>query len=269
MASAHRVLLSLLFITLFSFAVPPVSSQHEHPLDPLTRAEFSLIRDAVKRSYGASSENVTFQYVGLDEPDKPLVYSWLSKQASKEPPRRRASVVVRFHGQTHELVVDLSGHRPSVVSKEVYHGHGFPLLTAEEQTAAIELPRTHDQFIRSIKNRGLDMSSVVCSTFSVGWYGETRSRRVVKVLAFYTNGTVNFYMRPIEGIVIVVDLDLMKIVKYNDRFATTVPTAEGTDYRLEKQNPPFGPHLKGAAVVQPHGPGFEIKGHTVRYSLKC
>ncbi|KAL3727301.1 hypothetical protein ACJRO7_032095 [Eucalyptus globulus] len=266
MASPHRVLLSLLSITLFSFSISPVSSQHEHPLDPLTPVEFSLIRDAVKRSYGASGENVTFQYVGLDEPDKSLVHSWMSSQASKKPPPRRASVVVRLHGQTHELVVDLSSHQPSIVSKEVYHGHGFPMLTMEEQTAAIELPRTHDEFIQSIKNRGLDMSSVVCSTFSVGWYGELRSRRVVKVLAFYTNGTVNFYMRPIEGIVVVVDLELMKIVKYHDRFATTVPTAEDTEYRLEKQNPPFGPHLKGAAIVQPHGLGFDIKGHTISWA---
>ncbi|KAK3417574.1 hypothetical protein EUGRSUZ_H03521 [Eucalyptus grandis] len=266
MASPHKVLLSLLSITLFSFSVSPVSSQHEHPLDPLSPVEFSLIRDAVKRSYGASGENVTFQYVGLDEPDKSLVHSWMSSQASKKPPPRRASVVVRLHGQTHELVVDLSSHQPSIVSKEVYHGHGFPMLTIEEQTDAIELPRTHDEFIQSIKNRGLDMSSVVCSTFAVGWYGELRSRRVVKVLAFYTNGTVNFYMRPIEGIVVVVDLDLMKIVKYHDRFATTVPTAEDTEYRLEKQNPPFGPHLRGAAIVQPHGLGFDIKGHTISWA---
>ncbi|XP_030548163.2 primary amine oxidase-like isoform X1 [Rhodamnia argentea] len=266
MASTYRVLLFLLSIPLLSSFISPASSQHEHPLDPLTPAEFSLVRRAVMRSYGASSGNVTFQYVGLDEPDKPLVYSWVSNQADKIPPRRRASVVVRFHEETHELVVDLSSRQPSVVSKEVYHGHGFPLLTLEEQTAASDLPRTHDQFIRSIEKRGLDMSNVVCSDSSVGWYGEQRSRRVLKILAYYTNGTANFYMRPIEGIDIVVDLDLMKIVKYHDRFTTTVPMAEHTEYRLEKQHPPFGPPLKGAAVVQPHGPGFEIKGHIISWA---
>ncbi|KAK3417580.1 hypothetical protein EUGRSUZ_H03527 [Eucalyptus grandis] len=215
-------------------------------------------------SYGASSENVTFHYVGLDEPDKPLIYSWMLNQTDKIPPPRRASVVLRFHEQTHELIVDLSSSRTSIVSKEVYHGNGFPMLTLEEQTAASDLPRTHDQFIRSIEKRGLNMSDVVCACYTVGWYGEPRSRRAMKVLAYYTNGTVNFYMRPIEGIVMVVDLELMKIVKYHDRFTTTVPTAEDTEYRLEKQNPPFGPHLEGAAIVQPHGPGFEIKGHTIR-----
>ncbi|KAF8042270.1 hypothetical protein BT93_A0787 [Corymbia citriodora subsp. variegata] len=265
MASTHRVLVSLLSITLFSFILS-ASSRHQHPLDPLTPAEFSLIQHAVMGSYGASSTNVTFHYVGLDEPDKPLVYSWMSNRADKQPPHRRASVVVRFREQTHELIVDLSSRPPSIVSKEVYHGHGFPILTLEEQMAAGDLPRTHDEFIRSIEKRGLNMSDVVCSTYSVGWYGELRSRRVVKVLAYYTNGTVNFYMRPIEGILMVVDLELMKIVKYHDRFTTSMPTAEDTEYRLEKQNPPFGPHLKGAAIVQPHGPGFEIKGHTISWA---
>ncbi|XP_039155989.1 primary amine oxidase [Eucalyptus grandis] len=231
MASTCRVSVSLLSITLFSFLISPASSQHEHPLDPLTPEEFSLIRHAVMRSYGASSENVTFHYVGLDEPDKPLIYSWMLNQTDKIPPPRRASVVLRFHEQTHELIVDLSSHRPSIVSKENYN-----------------------------------MSDVVCACYTVGWYGEPRSRRVMKVLAYYTNGMVNFYMRPIEGIVMVVDLELMKIVKYHDRFATTVPTAEDTEYRLEKQNPPFGPHLKGTAIVQPDGPGFEIKGHTISWA---
>ncbi|KAL3727302.1 hypothetical protein ACJRO7_032096 [Eucalyptus globulus] len=266
MASTCSASLSLLSITLFSFLISPASSLHEHPLDPLTPEEFSLIRHAVMRSHGASSENVTFHYVGLDEPDKPLIYSWMLNQTDKMSPPRRASVVLRFHEQTHELIVDLSSHRPSIVSKEVYHGNGFPMLTLEEQTAASDLPRTHDQFIRSIEKRGLNMSDVVCACYTVGWYGEPRSRRAMKVLAYYTNGTVNFYMRPIEGIVMVVDLELMKIVKYHDRFATTVPTAEDTEYRLEKQYPPFGPHLKGAAIVQPHGPGFEIKGHTISWA---
>lgn len=119
MASAGRVLLFLLSIPLSPSFVTPASSQHEHPLDTLTPAEFSLIQRAVTRSYGASSENVTFQYVGLDEPDKPLIYSWMSNQADKKPPRRRAAVILRFHGQTHELTVDLSNHRPSIVSKKV------------------------------------------------------------------------------------------------------------------------------------------------------
>ena len=128
-----------------------------------------------------------------------------------------------------------------IVSDKVYHGHGYPLLTLDEQFAAVKLPQTYEPFIESIKKRGLNLSEVVCLTFTIGWFGE------LKLLCFYIDGMVNLYTRPVEGITLVVDLDEMKIVEYNDRLIVTMPKAEGTKYRESKQKPPFGPRLNGAA----------------------
>jgi primary-amine oxidase len=126
------------------------------------------------------------------------------------------------------------------------------------------LPQTYEPFIESIKKRGLNLSDVVCSTYSIGWFGEVKSKRVLKLLCFYIEGTVNLYLRPLEGITLVVDLDEMKIVEYFDRFIVPVPKAERTEYRASKQKPPFGPHLNGAAIMQPDRPRFKIDGHIVR-----
>lgn len=153
----------------------------------------------------------------------------------------------------------------SVVSDKVYGGHGFPLLTLDEQTVASELPLSYKPFLDSVKKRGLNLSEVVCTTFSVGWFGEEHKKRVIKILCYYTEGTPNLYMRPLEGISLVVDLDELKISEYYDRDRIPVPKAQGTEYRLSKQKPPFGPKLKGFAIVQPEGPGFKIDGHTIRY----
>ncbi|XP_062177589.1 amine oxidase [copper-containing] alpha 3, peroxisomal-like isoform X3 [Alnus glutinosa] len=130
----------------------------------------------------------------------------------------------------------------------------------------MELAQTYEPFIKSINKRSLNLSYVVCSTYSIGWFGEVKSKRVLKLLCFYTDGTVNLYLRPLEGITLVVDLDEMKIVEYYDRFIVPVPKAEGTDYRASKQMPPFGLRLHGAAFVQPDGPGFKIDGHTVSWA---
>ena len=111
------------------------------------------------------------------------------------------------------------------------------------------------------------MSDVVCSTFTVGWYGETKSSRALRVECYMMGETVNIYVRPISGIVIVVDLDKMEIIKYQDRSVETVPKAEKTEYRAQHQKPPFGPKLHGIAMYQPEGPGFKIQGHSVRYTL--
>ncbi|KAF2284185.1 hypothetical protein GH714_019840 [Hevea brasiliensis] len=68
----------------------------------------------------------------------------------------------------------------------------------------------------------------------------------------------------LEGIKIIVDLEEMKIVDYNDRVKVPVPKSEGTDYRLSKQKPPYDPRINRAAIMQPDGPGFQIDGHTTR-----
>ena len=261
-------LLQQLGLYLFFFvSLSLVSSDSDHhPLDSLTPSEFQQVQAIVKGSNPGSSHNITFQYVGLDEPEKPTLLSWLSNpDSSTPPPPRRAFVITRLHGQTHEIIVDLSSQ--SVISDKVYTGHGYPLLTIEEQFVASELPLTYPPFLASIKRRKLKLSDVVCSTFSVGWFGEEKSRRLLKILCFYTDGTVNLYMRPIEGVSIVVDLDEMKIIEYHDRSTVPVPVpeAEGTEYRLSKQKPPFGPHLHGVSAMQPDGPGFKINGHNIRY----
>ncbi|KAG6664495.1 primary amine oxidase-like [Carya illinoinensis] len=264
MSSALKIM--LLILVLLSLHTLSLASSHQHhPLDPLTRSEFTLVRTIVQKSYPRSIHNLTFQYVGLDEPDKPRVLAWLSNPASKPPPRR-AFVITRLSKKSHEIVVDLSTRL--IVSDVVYDGYGYPLLTSDEQIAAITLPQTYEPFIESVKKRGLNLSDVVCSTFTVGWFGEVKiSARVLKLLCFYTDhGTVNLYVRPVEGITLVVDLDEMKIVEYYDRFRVPVPKAEGTEYRASKMKPPFGPHLNGAAFLQPDGPGFNIDGHTVSWA---
>jgi primary-amine oxidase len=265
-AMASTILKVVLLLLFSSFTISPISCYKgaQHPLDPLSPKELTLVQTIVKKSYNPSSNNtISFHYVGLDEPEKPTVLSSLSKPSTKTLPRR-ALVFTRVNEQTHEIIVDLS--KRIIVYDEVYKGLGYPLLTAEEQIAAIQLPLTYGPFIESAKKRDLNVSYVVCSTFTVGWFGGVeRTKRVVKVQCFYNKGTVNLYLRPIEGIGIVVDLDKMKIVEYSDTFKIAVPKAEGTDYRFSKQNPPFGPRINGAAIMQTNGPGFEIDGHTIRF----
>ncbi|KAF5943046.1 hypothetical protein HYC85_020688, partial [Camellia sinensis] len=213
------------------------SHPHPHPLDSLTPQEVRRAKQA---------------YPSL----------WLSTAATTTPPPRRAFVITRLNKHTHEITVDLSTQ--SIVSDHIYAGHGYPLFTLEEQTAAIDLPMTYPPFLESVKKRGLDIFDVVCSTFSVGWFGEEgESPRVLKILCFYVDGTVNLYVRPMKGVTLVVDLDEIKIIEYTDRFTVPVAKARGTEYRAAKQKPPFGPPLKGVATVQPDGSGIEIDGHTI------
>ncbi|KAG1368767.1 Amine oxidase [Cocos nucifera] len=240
------------------------SSACYHPLDPLTPSEISTIRSIIKSSHLASSKSLAFHYVGLDEPDKPDVLAWQSGRRAALP--RRAFVIARADGQTNELYIDISNNK-SITSDKIYDGFGYPRVNVEEQTAASALPLNYRPFVASVRKRGLELKEVVCGASTVGWYGEERQgRRLVNLLCFVTGDTVNLFMRPLEGLTILVDLDAMEIVEYKDRRVVPVPKAAGTDYRASKQEPPFGPQTKPGVVVQPEGKGVTIDGHIVSWS---
>ncbi|KAL5541587.1 hypothetical protein UlMin_009297 [Ulmus minor] len=242
------------------------SSQQNHPLDPLTESELTLIQTLLQKSYPTSS--LSFHYVGLDEPDKPTVLKWQSKSKTtinnlKSPLPRRALVHARYNKQTLEITIDLSSR--TIISTQVHFGNGYPMFSFDEQTLASDLPFSYKPFKDSIGKRGLNISQVVCSTLSVGWFGEEEREREIKVQCFYTNGTTNLYLRPVEGITMVVNLDTNKIVDYVDRIRVPVPKAEGTDFRWSEQRKPFGPRLSSVAMVSPDGPGFKMDGNKISW----
>lgn len=111
----------------------------------------------------------------------------------------------------------------SIVSDKLYDGFGYPLLSTEEQEAAADLALKHEPFLASVKRRGLNIYEVVCSTQTIGRFGDVKTERELKVICFYLNGTVNKYLRPIGGITIAIDIDQMKISKYVDRAVPRCP----------------------------------------------
>lgn len=249
------------FLILLTFFLCFIPTHQHHPLDPLTQSEVDRVRTLVT----TSKPNSSFHYVGLDEPDKPTVLSWLAGCPNPSPPPRRAFVITRVDRTTHEIIIDLSKY--TVVSDRVYEGHGFPMLNSEEQLAAHDLVMKYPPFVAAVAKRGLRDEKVACQSLTVGWYGRRTGgdKRVIRVMCYSFEGTSNLFMRPIEGVTTTVDLDPMKILGFRDRLVVPVPKAEGTDFRESKQKPPFGPQLKGIEMVQSDGPNFAIDRHSIRY----
>ncbi|KAF3596991.1 hypothetical protein DY000_02022944 [Brassica cretica] len=251
---------SIFVISFSSFIRPP------HPFDPLTESEFKLIRNVIKKKYPVGpTHRFTFQYVGLNEPDKSGVLSWhLSLHHNVTPPPRQAFVIARENRKTREIVVDFSSR--AIVSDIIRVGHGNPMLTIDEQEVATELVLKFKPFRQSIRRRGLKVSEVVVTSSTMGWFGEKDNDRLIKTIPFYLNGSVNTYLRPIEGMTIIVNLEKMKVTTFKDRFMGPLPKANGTEYRFSKLKTPFGPTLKNSIFLQPNGSGFKIDGHVVRWA---
>ncbi|PIN17120.1 Primary-amine oxidase [Handroanthus impetiginosus] len=226
----------IFFFLIFHFFL--LATHGFHLLDPLTPIELNQIQTIVKNSH----QDVNFHYVGLDDPNKSNVLSWLSQnQPNNFPDHRVAFVIVRINCQSHEIMVDLSTN--SILSDKVYEGNGYLMLNNEEQKAANDLLLKYAPFMALIAKRGLNLSEVVFDTLTIGWYGEKNTKRVVAVICYHSDGTINFYMRPIEGVMATIDLDEMKIIGYRDPLVVPIPKADGTDYRESRQDPPLDTHI--------------------------
>lgn len=250
-------------LTLFSFqAIISVTTlDFQHPLDPLTKEEFLAVQTILRNKYPLSNNKLFFHYIGLDDPEKDLVLKY-ETYPSLVTISRKIFVVAIINSQTHEIVINLELR--SIVTDNVYNGYGFPIISNDELKVPSELPLKYPPFIASVNKRGLNLSEIVCLSFTMGWFGKEKNSRTVSVNCFMKESTVNIYMRPISGITIVVDLDLKKIVEYQDRDIEAVPTAENTEYQVSKQSPPFGPKQHSLTCHQPQGPGFQINGHSIR-----
>ncbi|XP_061340197.1 primary amine oxidase-like [Gastrolobium bilobum] len=262
-------LLTLFFSLLFIFhtqatsiSVGPLKLTY-HPFDPLSKQEITLVQTIVLKKYPTSTHRVNFHYVGLDDPEKSTVLKWVSS-SSRVQTSRNAFVIVMVNSEIHEILINLRSS--NIVSDKVRRGNGFPTLTVDEQGEASLLPLKYGPFIESVKKRGLNLSEVVCSDFTVGWYGEVKSRRALRIECFMKEDTANIYVRPINGITMLADIHDMKIIQYHDKSMEPVPKSENTEYRASHMKPPFGPKLHSFASHQPEGPGFTIKGHTVSWA---
>lgn len=144
-------------------------------------------------------------------------------------------------------------------------------MTLEEMTSAAWAPLSNPDFNRTIIARGIDLADLACLPLSGGWYGNDENekrRRLIKVQCYTTKDTVNFYMRPIEGLTVILDLDTKQVVEISDQGRNIpIPKAAGTDYRLSAQNTPNPNPLNPISIEQPKGPSFKIEdGHTVKWA---
>ncbi|KAF7146757.1 hypothetical protein RHSIM_Rhsim04G0085600 [Rhododendron simsii] len=255
---------------------PPIPTRHHssdvprHPLDPLTVQEFNKIRAVLSAHPLFKSSPYALHSVVLQEPPKPLVLAW--RKGDPLLPRK-ASVVARVDGSSHVLTVDIDAGEvtQSQHDKEAASLSGFPTMTMEDMTSATWAPLSNAGFNRTIAERGIDLADLACLPISTGWFGKSEeSRRLIKVQCYSTKGTANFYMRPIEGLTVLVDLDTKEVLEVSDKGRDIpIPAAANTDYRFsalnEKQQTKRT--VNPISIEQPEGPSFTVEDeHTVKWA---
>lgn len=236
-----------------------------HPLDPLTANEINRVR-AILSSYSPFADSFpSIHSLSLDEPEKSKVLKW--EKGNPILPRK-AHVIALLNGQTQVLTVDLGFGQVS--SHVTNPGSGYPMLVMEDMSSAVQSVLSNEEFKRSIIARNVSFSDLSCITPSGGWFGPTEEgKRLIKVQCFSSQGTPNYYMRPIEGLTLTVDIDRREVVKFSDTGrGIPIPTETNTDYRYKTQEKEINTEpLNPISMEQPKGPSFRVEDeHIVKWA---
>ncbi|CAI9093819.1 OLC1v1029399C1 [Oldenlandia corymbosa var. corymbosa] len=240
-----------------------INAVPRHPLDPLTISEFNKVKAIIQSHELFQNTQYALHTVALEEPEKQSVLKW---KKGDPLPSRKASVVARAKGDSHVLTVDLDSGSVAVV--ETGHHSGYPTMTVEDMTSATWAPLSNADFNRTIIDRGVDLADLACLPISLGWFGKTEEkRRLIKVQCYSSKDTANFYMRPIEGLTVLLDLDTKEVVEIVDKGKNIpIPKAANTDYRFAAQNSHQN-LLNPISIEQPKGPSFTVEDdHLVKWA---
>ena len=254
----HRSLRAVLLATcIVGFGAEAVANQPvRHPLDPFTTREYAAISTALERGNYVDA-NSRYALITLDEPPKAEVLHWKPGVAIQ----RRAFVIVKNGRHVFEAVVDVS--KLKVLSWEQVKD-GQPGILNEEWTSAQEIVRANPEWQAAVRRRGVtDFEGVVCIPLTAGSndIAQEMGQRLVKVVCFDGRGIRNFWGRPIEGLIAVVDLHQRAVVRLIDPPAVPIPKAavDFDEDSVGKLREPPNP----VSHVQSRGPSFRVAGHEV------
>jgi primary-amine oxidase len=236
----------------------------KHPLDPLYSAELEeVVRILGRERY--LGDNVRIASINLIEPAKSLV----EKHQPRSPFERKALAVLMDRGKraSYEAVVDLVNK--SVSSVTPLPSGVQPSVMLDEFSECEQAVRRSPLFQAALKKRGVtDADLVMVEPWSAGMYGtelpEDKGVRRLRALCFLRSEPKdNGYARPMDSMVMVVDLYEMKVIRIEEYPIAPLPP-EPANWARE-YIPNMRKDLKPVDIVQPEGPSFTVEGNQVEW----
>ncbi len=231
-----------------------------HPLEPLTAPEVQAVVAHLKAQKKVTP-TTRFVSISLKEPAKELVH------AGKTGLPREAFAVL-FDNATnscYEAAVSITNN--ALLSWK--HVPGVqPTMTIDEQIECEQAVLKSPEFAAVLKkHHGVtDTSLVMVDIWSAGYYGEEAEKgmRLARPLCFLrSDPTDNGYVRPIEGIRPVVDLNTMKVIRVEEYGTWNLPPGE-CNYSADRVKA-FRADIKPLEINQPQGPSFAVDGYEVTW----
>jgi primary-amine oxidase len=256
-------------------AADPVTATY--PLEPLSAAEtksaFDILLKHFKAEESLPDEPLRFPIVVLDEPPKAFMLGY--EQGKSFPRVARAEVLHYPTNRTWNVKVDLRAQR--VTSAELAPEGAQPAATSSEFAAADEVVHAYEPWQRAMRMRGVDPDKVYVDIWAPGDeplpddvaaalpYGQ--NTRILRCLSFNRGASPddydptapqNPYDRPIEGVVVTVDMNARKVIHMTDTDMKPVSVETGNPAGTLRGLTPLG-------VSEPRGSNITIDGRRVSW----
>ncbi|GAU21339.1 hypothetical protein TSUD_189260 [Trifolium subterraneum] len=202
---------------------------------------------------------------------------------SKLPPRKARLVVYnKKSNETSIWIVELTEvhattrgghHRGKVISSTIVPDVQPP-MDAVEYAECEAVVKDYPPFREAMKKRGIeDMDLVMVDPWCAGYHseGDAPSRRLAKPLFFCRTESdcpmENGYARPVEGIHVLVDMQNMVVLEFEDRKLVPLPQADPLrNYTSgETRGGVDRSDVKPLQIIQPDGPSFRVNGNFVQW----
>ena len=235
---------------------PPV--QIQHPLDPLTAAEIETAAKVLTAAPQFPAE-AQFATIVLKEPPKSDVLSY----TPGTPIARQAFAVIldRKRNRAFEAVVDVKA--PRVVSWNEVKGVQ-PVVLEHEYDVLVDIVKKDPRWQAAMRKRGInDFEKVQIDNWAVGQVApQYQKQRLLRALSYFKGESTNFYGRPIEGVVVLVDMNTGKVVEFIDSGVVPLPPPS---QELDEKSTGVRAAPKALIINQPDGASFTITGQEIRW----
>ncbi len=250
--------------------IKPEISEHaaapykQHPLDPLSAAELQDAVAILKREKYLG-DAVRVASINLIEPPKAFVEIYRPGDSFER--KALAVLLDRSKRAAYEVVVDLVNK--SVPSVTPFPAEVQPSVMLDEFGECEQAVRRSPLFQEALKKRGVtDPDLVMVEPWSAGQYGtelpEEKGVRRLRALCFVrSEARDNGYARPLDSMVMVVDLYKMELIRIEEYPAAPLPP-EPANWARE-YIPNVRKDLKPIEIVQPEGTSFTVEGNKVEW----
>jgi primary-amine oxidase len=239
-------------------APPAIAHAARHPFDDLDAGEVKQVVKIIRDS-GQFSSEVRFPVVRMQEPPK---RDWLEGKAAQS---RLAYAAVFDYASSlmSEVVIDL---RAGQILQRKDLPNIKPPVLIEEYARARKIILAHPGWQAGVLKRGLKLEDVLVDLWAPGLLSPAEQKpgqRLLRAVTYLKKTARNFYSRPVEGLIVTVDLSKGAVAQVWDE--EVAPVADGFRELGEKDNAPLDPPFKRLSTSQPDGPSYQIHGQEIRW----